>query len=207
MKYYLLLALLAMHTGVFSQVMGTTDDGKRVKLNSNGTWEYVTRDATEASTEKAEAFSKSAGATTQVKSTKNDFGFWYDKSKWKMGKQDDNEDAEFALEHKDGDSYAMFLAERIEIDLENLKEIAVENAKELDPDVKVDIETNRIVNGQKVKYIQMSGQTKGVKFVYQGYYTSNESGTVQFVCFTGKSLLKLYEKDMQELLNGLSKVK
>ena len=57
------------------------------------------------------------------------------------------------------------------------------------------------------KYIQMSGQAKGVKFIYQGYYTSNESGTVQFVCFTGKNLLKNYEKDMQELLNGLVKAK
>jgi hypothetical protein len=206
MKYYLLICLVAMHTIAFSQVMGTTDDGRRVKLNSNGTWEYVSK-TSDTDSAKAESFSKSVNATTQVKSTKNDFGFWYDKSKWKMGSKDDNADAEFALEHIDGDSYAMFLAERIEIDLENLKDIAVENAKELDPDVKVDVETNRIVNGQKVKYLQMSGQTKGVKFVYQGYYTSNESGTVQFVCFTGRSLLKMYEKDMQELLNGLAKVK
>jgi hypothetical protein len=206
MKYFLLIGLLSMHTAVLAQVMGTTDDGKRVRLNSNGTWEYVKTTA-DAPAGPSGTFVKATNATTQVKSVKNDFGFWYDKSKWKLGAKDDNEDAEFSLELIEGDAYAMFLAERIEIDLENLKEIAIENAKALDPDVKVDTESDRIVNGHKVKYIQMSGQAKGVKFIYQGYYTSNESGTVQFVCFTGKNLLKNYEKDMQELLNGLVKAK
>jgi hypothetical protein len=205
MKYTLILCLLLAPTVLFCQVMGTTDDGKRVKLNGNGTWEYIIEKSDSASVSSGN-YAKSTKATTQIKSTKNDFGFWYDKSKWKLGK-DEEGDAEFTLEHIDGDAYAMFLAERIEIDLENLKDIAVENAKSLDPDIKVDTETTRVVNGHKVKYIQMSGQAKGMKFIYQGYYTSNESGTVQFVCFTGKNLLKEYEKDMQELLNGLARVK
>jgi len=48
-----------------------------------------------------------------------------------------------------------------------------------------------MVNGQKVKLLQMSAEAQSVKFVYLGYFASNNSGTLQFVCFTTGNLLKI----------------
>jgi hypothetical protein len=97
----------------------------------------------------------------------------------------------------------MFISERIEIDLDHLKNIVIKNAQQEDPDIIIEKEELRIVNGIKLKYLQMSGQAHGVKFVYQGYYSSNSTGTVQFVCFTAKNLIKDYESEFLNLLNGL----
>jgi hypothetical protein len=207
MKLIFTLLGLLVHLVMHAQVYGTTDDGKRVKLNSNNTWEYVQEKGTDTSAVALKNFTKPATATTLTKSAKNNFGFWYDKSKWRLANTGDKEDAEFSLDLMGGDAYAMFIAERVEIELDYLKEIALENAKGLDPETKLDLEENRIVNGKKIKFLQFSGQAKGMKFVYYGYYCSDESGTVQFVCFTSKSLLKDYQKDMLELLNGFVKVK
>jgi len=70
-------------------------------------------------------------------------------------------------------------------------------------DIEVEKEEERMVNGILIKYIQMSGTVKGIKFTYAGYYCSNESGSIQFLSFTGKSLFKDYQNDFEDLLNGL----
>ncbi|HPF17325.1 MAG TPA: hypothetical protein P5107_00545 [Thermotogota bacterium] len=40
-KTVMLMALLVTATVIFSAIMATTDDGRRVVLNSNGTWEWL----------------------------------------------------------------------------------------------------------------------------------------------------------------------
>jgi len=40
-KKLMLMALLMTATFIFSAIMATTDDGRRVVLNSNGTWEWL----------------------------------------------------------------------------------------------------------------------------------------------------------------------
>lgn len=187
----------------YSQQFATTDEGKTVKLNADGTWQYATRDMAHPEDSLAHAFSKPQLATTYLKSARNRFGFWYDKNIWKPADNNAISYAEFQLDLSKGDAYAIFISEKIEIDLPNLKKIVIKNAKAEDPDIIVEKDELRLVNGHKVRFLQMSGIGHGVKFVYQGYYASNDSGTVQFVCVTAKNLLKDYESYFQNLLNGL----
>ena len=203
MKKYWIFILLFAGAGADAQQFATTDDGKRIRLNENGTWQFADPSAIKTPDSVVKIFSKPQSSTIYMKSAKNRFAFWYDKSIWKVSHEVNNEAAEFELSLLKGDGYAMFISEKVEIDLENLKEIALKNAREQDPNVRLDKEEMRMINGQKVKYLQMSGDAHGVKFVYMGYYASNNSGTLQFVCFTFRNLLKNYESDFQNLLNGL----
>ena len=199
--WIVLFILSGLHSD--AQQFATTDDGRRIKLNENGTWQLVKPAPAGVIDSTLKVFSKPQLSTTYVKSQKNRFGFWYDKSAWTLSNQISNQAAEFELQLAKGDGYCMFISEKIEIDIENLKEIAIQNAKSEDPNIKVERDENRLVNGQKVKFMQLSGTMRGINFVYMGYYTSNESGTLQFVCFTAKNLLKEYEPAFQNLLNGL----
>jgi hypothetical protein len=203
MKKIWVSLLIGTTLNAYSQQFATTDDGRRIRLNENGTWQIIKPESGSLTDSTAKFFSKPQSSTAYLKSAKNRFGFWYDKSTWKVSKQSSNEAAEFELQMLKGDGYCMFISEKIEIDLENLKEIAIKNAQTEDPSIKIDREENRIINGQKAKFLQMSGEMHGVKFVYLGYYTSNESGTLQFVCFTARNLLKEYEGEFFNLLNGL----
>jgi hypothetical protein len=188
---------------IHAQQLATTEDGRTVKLNENGTWQYVTINKSPRADSIIHIYSKPQLSTTYVKSSRNKFGFWYDKNVWNLAPKRTNEYAEFELVMPKGDGYAMFISEKIEIDLDHLKKIVIKNAQQEDPDIAVEKEEMRKVNGIKLKFLQMSGEAHGVKFVYQGYYSSNSSGTIQFVCFTPKNLIKDYESIFLNLLNGL----
>jgi uncharacterized membrane protein YkoI len=202
MKNLLTLLATTLVLSATAQQSATTFDGKKVLLHDNGKWEYVkTESASFSSSQKN--FTKSEFAKDLAKSEKNNFGIWYDSKKWKKEDGSSNEDAEFQFRLAKGDGFAMAITERIEIDLDNIKEVALGNARNAAPDIELEREEDRIVNGRKVKCLQMTGTASGIKFSYLGYYCSDESGTIQFVCFTGKSLLKSYQRDFEELLNGL----
>jgi hypothetical protein len=198
----LLLLIFFFTRDLYAQQLATTPDGRTVKLNENGTWQYVTTKLAGADSV-THIYSKPQLATTYAKSARNRFGFWYDKNVWKLVQKPSNEYAEFELEMPKGDGYAMFISEKIQIDLDHLREIVIKNARGQDPNIAVEKEELRIVNGIKLKFLQMSGEAHGVKFIYQGYYSSNSSGTVQFVCFTARNLIKDYEPEFLNLLNGL----
>jgi hypothetical protein len=202
MKHLFLFFSLFFSLVSFGQQYATTDNGKRVKLNEDGTWKYEVRE-TPVKESELKTYTKPSQATKLVQSAKNNFAFWYDASKWTIDKKTDNDAAEFSLSIKGEDGYAMLISERLEIDLASLKDVAISNAREEDPNMSLDKEEYRMVNGIKVLHLQMSGKMSGVKFTYIGYYCSNEKGTVQFVCYTGTSLLPDYQKDFENLLNGL----
>lgn len=202
MKTHILIFFLLVCYINHAQIMATTDNGKRVVLHSNGKWEFKNDDTASTAAE-IKYFTKPETAKTLLKSEKTNFALWYDSKKWKKPKELDNEDAEFELELLNGDGYAVVITERIEIDIENFKEIAVENARDAAPDIALENEENRMVNGRKIKFLQLGGSAMGIKLVYVGYYSSNESGTIQLICYTGKNLLKNYLKDFEDLMNGL----
>jgi len=196
-----LIILIALH--VEAQQTATTNDGKTVLLHDNGKWEYAKDVDSAVEQANLKSYAKPSTAQTLLKSEKNNFAVWYDNKKWKKTEDLNNEAAEFSFSLLKGDGYAMAITERIEIDIANLKEVALGNARNAAPDITLEKEEMRIVNGKKVKCLQMTGTASGVKFTYLVYYYSDESGTIQLVCFTGKSLLKAYQKDFEELLNGL----
>lgn len=187
-----------------AQQTATTEDGKKVLLHDNGKWEYAKENADSTTGQsQLKSYTRSAAAKTLAKSKKNNFAVWYDNKKWKIDEDPNNEASEFAFRLLKGDGYAMAITERIEIGMENFKEMALGNARNAAPDIEVEKEEDRKVNGILIKFIQMSGTIKGIKFTYAGYYCSNESGSIQLLSFTGKSLFKTYQKDFEELLNGL----
>ena len=200
----LTLLLLSFCFSLQAQIYGTTDDGLRVQLNENGTWKYLERDTSAAIAVNPKAFLKPTNAIAVKKSTQNSMSINYNPVKWKVLKNKNNEDAEFEFEHVKGNSYAMVINEKIEIPLENLKKISYDNVIENAPDSKIDKAEYRTVNGLKVLHLEMSGTMEGIKFVYYGYYFSNEKGTTQMVCYTAKSLLKEYQVDFEDFLNGLT---
>ena len=52
--------------------------------------------------------------------------------------------------------------------------------------------------------MEMEGTLQGTSFTYLGYYYSNETGTTQFITYTGTSLVKKYRSDIEDFLNGFS---
>lgn len=192
-------------TSGFGQIKAITDKGEQVVLHKDGTWEYLeVPDFDENSIRtNGKEYKTPEASNFLVKSSRVNAGVKIDSKKWSFEKKE-GEAAEYFFQFKKGDLYGMLITEKFNIPLDNLVEIAILNGQKVAPDIKIIDKEFRMVNGQKVLHMQLSGTIQGIKFVYYGYYFSNENGTVQFVTYTSQNLLNDYRKECDDLLNGFT---
>lgn len=185
----------------FSQdLRGTTEDGRKVILKDDGTWKFS--DLPPPSPESAgNVYRKPAAATTLFNAKGGKFSVWFDPATWRQKSGD--LDNKTVFEHKDGDIYAMVLAERFGMPIESLKEMAIRNARNAAPDLKVTYEENRVVNGKNVLCMKMEGTIEGIPFIYYGYYYADSGGIIQLITYTSQNLFPQYEGEMTKFLDGL----
>ncbi len=204
-KNSLLSFLLLVSFYTFGQINAITESGDEVILYDDGSWVYVADSSThlaEAIKMNEKVFKTPKSSTFLVKSKKTDVGVRINPKNWKFTKGKAGQPAEFVFQNKTEDMYGMIITEKISIDIKTLKQIALNNAKSAAPDVKLTNQEYRMVNGTKVLMMEMKGTIQGVKFVYYGYYYSDDSGSVQFLTYTSQNLFEEYKKEMEKLLNG-----
>lgn len=201
--FFILLGL-TLNT-LYAQKTAITGEGKEVVLYDNGTWKYTDEEVAASAAIKIndEKFEKSNKSTFLVKSNKVNVGIFIDPKKWAFSKGEEGEVSEYKFKLRDGDLYAMLVAERTPIPVESLRGIAIQNARNAAPDVSVIHEEYRNVNGIEVLAMQMGGTIQGIKFRYYGYYYSNNNGTIQFLTYTSENLFEENLKEIELILNGL----
>jgi Protein of unknown function (DUF3157) len=204
------LLLLIVFTSSKSQVKALTENGREVLLNEDGTWRYSTNEddslsKSEAVTTNPIEFHTTAGASFPVKSSVLNVGVYLDPNKWTFSAHHSNEvNPEYRFVLKSQHGFAMMLTEITPIDLENMKVIALENAKKAAPDTKVTHTEYRTVNNKKVLCLTLRGTLQGIKFIYFGYYYSNSNGTVQLVAYGSENMFKDSIKEWEDFLNGFT---
>lgn len=206
MRKFMFVALLVLIASfAFAGQKAITDTGEEVILNNDGTWKYVNSSATtgnEIHTNNGE-FIKPSSASFLLKSTKNNSAFWVDTEKWSFKKGKSNEDAEYELQLKGHDLYGLIITEAIHVPVESLVDIALENAKDASPEIELIKKEYRVVNGKKVIYMEMGGAMQGMQVAYRGYYYSDDSGSTQYLIYTGANLVDKYTSEINDFLNGL----
>jgi len=201
-----LLLFTSIHAA--AQKKAVTDNGDQVVLYADGTWKAIDTDSSSQPqiSVNATPFTKSGNSTFLVKSNKANVGVWINAKKWNFKKGGANDDVEYQFSAKGKDVFGMMIAERIEIPIESLAQIALQNAQKQSADIYIVKQEYRMVNGKKVLLMQMNGTVKGIKFSYYGYYYSNPGGTVQMVTYTSQNLFQDQVANAEELLNGLALV-
>lgn len=203
-KIIFTLIITLITSSSFSQISAITSNGDEVILNENGTWSYVNdsiSNSVQIELNKKE-FKKSKQSSFLVKSNKLNIGIWINPKKWNFKKTPPSSAPEYKFTSLDKDLYGMLISEKVSIPIENLKNIAFENAKSAGQDVKIVNQEFRMVNGIQVLMMQMTGIIQGIKFIYYGYYYSSENGVVQLLTYTSQNLFDEYEDEMEDLLNG-----
>ncbi len=200
----LMLCLAGGNAFAAGEIEATTSDGRKVILKPDGAWKF-SEPAPVARAGGGE-FTKPSNATKVLKSKKAFYEVWYDPAKWTISSQS-NPESEFELRHSTGDAFAMSIAERISMPIGSLKQVAINNAKNVAPDLRVVSEGERTVNGAKVLVMRMEGTLSGIHFTYYGYYWAGKAGAVQLVTYTGQNLFNEFQKDFEDILNGLVIVK
>ena len=201
----LLLCLFTFNS--FASKKAVTDEGDVVILHNDGTWKYEIEKVTDDKKllVNPNRFTKNDDATFVLKSNKTNSSFAINPKKWKFKKiKNGNEAAEYTFELKGGDLYAMVISEQIEIEIEQLVDIAFTNAQSVATDMKITKKEYRIVNDKKVIYMEMVGTIQSVRFKYLAYYYSDASGSTQYLTYTSENLVNKYKDDINDFLNGFS---
>jgi hypothetical protein len=183
-----------------------TGTGEVVILNADGTWKYENESIQSSKTIKTNPnkFQKSEDSTFAIKSKINDLSVWINPVKWGFAKKGSvNSAAEYELKHKSFDIYGLVINEEVEIPIEDLAGIALNFLLNQGSDVKAVNKEYRVVNGNKVLFMETEATVSGIKATYMTYYYSNSRGASQLIAFTGRNLADKYESEIFELLNGL----
>ncbi len=205
-KHILLSICLCFVTiAISAQTRAVTATGEEVLLYSNGSWEFLEEDGG-LSTEipfSSVTYRKDINSNFLVKSKSFDVGVFINSREWSFTKSEVDEDSEYEFQLKGEDLYAMAITERVGIPLDMMAEVALVNARDVAPNIRMIKEEYRIVNGLKILFLQMSGSISGFEVTYLGYYYSNENGTVQLITYTATTLLEEYRPESEKFLNGL----
>ncbi|MFI0490513.1 hypothetical protein [Flavobacterium sp.] len=212
-KFFLTICILIISNATIAQINALTDNGRQVLLSPNGTWKYseVSGDQNPISIDtlktNIDKFTKIKQATFLVKSKNVNVGIFISPTKWTFEPHKDNEkNPEYRFILKSGEGYAMIVTEKTQIDLVNMRQIALLNAQKASMDIKETSAEYRIVNNIKVLCLKFKGTVKGIKFVYFGYYYSNSNGTVQLLSYSSQQYFDSIQKELENFLNGLVEI-
>ena len=133
------------------------------------------------------------------------FELSYDPAKWKQ--EATTEAGVTQLNHVSGELWARVIAERLEINSDGLRELALTNAKSVAPDTTLSTETWRTVNGLRVLVLRYGGSRAGFKFTFYNQLYSDAAGMVQIAGWTGSNLFEESRHDLLELFAGFNKTK
>jgi hypothetical protein len=205
----ILIILFVMPFSTLSaQIKALTENGRQVVLNNDGTWKYtsdstINKHSSDSIKLNPTKFSKSTGANFLVKSIVTDMGVYINPDEWTVAGHHENEvnpEYRFALKSQNG--LAMIESEKTQIDLETMADIALINARKAAIDARVTAKEYRIVNNNRILYLEMAGTIRGIKFRYIGYYFSDKTGTLQLLSYTTDGLYSVAKGELIKFLNG-----
>jgi hypothetical protein len=159
--------------------------------------------STSSSSENLEMVPAGTGATMAL--LRGAFELSYDPAKWRQ--QATTDPGTTQLNHVSGELWLKVIAERIEVGPEALRSVAVSNAKAAAPEIHVDSETWRTVNGLKVLVLRYGGNANGIRFTFYNQMYSDSAGIVQLAGWTTTNLFDEHRRDLLELFAGFRKVR
>ena len=208
MKIFAIIFLVILTPSSYSQTTAVTEKGDTVLLKKDGTWEFKTDNSTSNANDQPSLdtnstfFVRDSQAQKVVKGQKVDYQLWYNSNKWNFTDLK-NSFTEYTFGYKKGTAYCMIIPEKISLTNEGLRTIALANAKNAAEKVEVLDEDIRNVNGTYVYMMKFKGIIQGMKFIYWGYYYTDENRAIQFLVYTYQNLFNEYKPELEKMLDGL----
>jgi hypothetical protein len=144
---------------------------------------------------------KSAAATKRVEIPAGDVAFWIDPNKWK---EKSREDSRIIFLHNNAKFFGLVVAEAAGgIPTSAMRNVALINARNADPNVRAVKEERRMVNGREVMYLEMDVTTQGIPFRFAGYYHGGTKSNLQVVGYTVRSEFDASKKELEEFINSI----
>jgi len=130
------------------------------------------------------------------------YTLWYDALKWTP--MEPTPDGRREFNNVNGQSYVIVVSEAIPFPLTAFEEIAIENAKKLDPNAKLLSKERRMVNGTEMQVLHFTATRATIPFHFYGYYSASATGSAQVVTYTAESVFDANLAAFDAFLDGLT---
>ncbi len=194
---------------VHSQIKALTEEGKEVILYNNGTWKFIDRDSksvNEIQTNKT-IYTKKSNQSFLVRSKIIDIGVHINPQEWIFNSEAGSSAKEYGFTTKDQTAFAFLITEKLDVELSDLRQVALFNAKKAGPDLVETYADYRMVNGRKLLCLKFECTVQNIPFSYMGYYYAENGGTAQLIVGTTQKQFKQMEPKIEDFLNGLVQIK
>jgi hypothetical protein len=184
-----------------SQYTLITPDGKKVKLNPNGTWQYIgTRQNT------GDASSKSNVSLASYRSSNNQFEILFDPSEWicDSTRQKNTSGWDATFYSKDYAVTAFCLASRLTLPVSDLEYSMKQQWQDIG---KITYFTTYkdTINNIPVIGFDMKLEASGIHYLYKGYTYSTLNGSFQFLIGTQANIFEEDKLKIEALIKGFKK--
>jgi len=192
-----------------AQVNAVTEDGYQIQVFEDGTWKYVDTTLNEKRFIKVndKVFNVPESSSFELASKVVDVHILLNEEDWYFMPSSDQDVTEFSFNNKNVEIYGLMISENAKIPLENLRNIAIINARDNVENLKLIEEEYRLVNNLKLLYLCYEGEVEKLPLRYHNYYYSGEDGIVQFITYARKDIAVKNADRMLNLLNGFTKSK
>jgi hypothetical protein len=192
-------AFTVLSTQLYSQYILDTPDGKKVKLNKDGTWTYLVIEPT---------FNKGSvilpkGSTSKFISRQKKYSLWFDPSQWfydTTKKVSSLWDATFYSMDKAITGFC--LESRLSMPMDNLEEL-IRQQWESSGEIISYSSHKDTINNLEVALVNMQLLYGGLTYQYRGIINSTNKGSFQFLVGTQKEIFTEDETKINQLLKGL----
>lgn len=199
------ICITALITTIFANDTLVTNEGKKVILKDDFTWEYLNENQESACDIKSEGkilkFIKNEKQKAKLKSKKYPYTVYYDASRYVV--KQNRGAKEFMFTSKDQSAFLMTITEEAQMNIDLLLEAAIYNAKNGTDSLQVIAKGDANINGVDVKTLIMEAKLGNYNLTYYGcYYSSEDFGSIQMLSWTYSSLFEKKKKDLEEIFSG-----
>lgn len=132
------------------------------------------------------------------------YAIQYNEKSWKpIPAKEINDLGDLALVNIQHDMYALVIAEKEILTLEDLRKAALINMHKVASEVKVRKSVMRKVNGKDVLLLVMDCKIDEHQLTYHNYYYSSDWGILQYIVFGDKPTMAKQQTQVEALLSGL----
>lgn len=114
---------------------------------------------------------------------------------------------DYHLISPNGEAFLKVMAERTEIPTDRVVTLALDNARKIDPALKVGRRGTRTVNGIRMTFQEFDATVNGVPITFVGHYYGGPEGSVQLLGWSARNLARDYRSQFDRLVDGLRVVR
>lgn len=182
------LVLFAVVAVAQTSYSGTLENGSKVRLFVDGTWEYVERPA-----------GQSNGAVVRVETAVPRYALSYDSTKWTPT---ENGGTRLMLQHSSGQAFAVLMGAPIPISVESLVELNFNQTRRIDPEADIISSELTSVSDTELMKVDVLATASSISFHYRSLYFGGENGNAVLSTFAIVEAFADVESDLDELLSG-----